>query len=150
MIAFLKEKGVGKGKINYKLRDWVFNRQHYWGEPIPLVYCEHCGWVPVPEEELPIKLPMVDNYEPNDRGESPLANIPDWVNTACPHCGAPARRETDTMLQWAGSSWYYLRYTDPHNDKALSSKENLDYFTPVNWYNGGMEHTTLHLLYSKF
>lgn len=150
MIAFLEEKGVGKGKINYKLRDWVFSRQRYWGEPIPLVYCEHCGWVPVPEEELPIKLPMVDNYEPNDRGESPLANIPDWVNTACPHCGAPARRETDTMPQWAGSSWYYLRYTDPHNDKALSSKENLDYFTPVDWYNGGMEHTTLHLLYSRF
>lgn len=150
MIAFLEEKGVGKGKINYKLRDWVFSRQRYWGEPIPLVYCEHCGWVPVPEEELPVKLPMVDNYEPNDRGESPLANIPDWVNTPCPHCGAPARRETDTMPQWAGSSWYYLRYTDPHNDKALSSKENLDYFTPVDWYNGGMEHTTLHLLYSRF
>ena len=150
IIEFLEEKKIGTGKINYKLRDWVFSRQRYWGEPIPLVHCEQCGWVAVPEEDLPVTLPQVENYEPNDEGESPLANIPEWVNTTCPKCGGPAKRETDTMPQWAGSSWYYLRYTDPHNDEALSSKENLDYFTPVDWYNGGMEHTTLHLLYSRF
>ena len=147
---WLEENGKGKTKVNFKLRDWVFSRQRYWGEPIPLIYCEKCGWVPIPEEELPLKLPNVDSYEPTENGESPLAAMTDWVNTTCPKCGAPAKRETDTMPQWAGSSWYFLRYCDPHNDKALASKEALEYWTPVDWYNGGMEHTTLHLLYSRF
>ena len=147
---FLTEKGIGERKVNYKLRDWVFSRQRYWGEPIPIVHCDKCGFVAVPEEELPLMLPQVKSYEPTDNGESPLAAMTDWVNTACPHCGGPAKRETDTMPQWAGSSWYFLRYTDPKNDKALASKEALDYWMPVNWYNGGMEHTTLHLLYSRF
>lgn len=148
--AWLEEKGIGKRKVNYKLRDWVFSRQRYWGEPIPLVYCEECGWVPVPEDELPVLLPEVESYQPTDTGESPLANIESWVNTTCPKCGGPGKRETDTMPQWAGSSWYFLRYTDPHNTEELASKENLEYWTPVDWYNGGMEHTTLHLLYSRF
>ncbi len=148
--AWLTEKGIGSVKTNYKLRDWVFSRQRYWGEPIPMVYCEKCGYVPLPESELPLLLPNVDSYEPTDNGESPLAKITDWVNTTCPHCGAPAKRETDTMPQWAGSSWYFLRYCDPHNDKELASKEALEYWTPIDWYNGGMEHTTLHLLYSRF
>ena len=150
MIAWLEEKGIGRKKVNYKLRDWVFSRQRYWGEPIPLVYCEKCGWVPLPEDQLPLTLPEVDSYEPTENGESPLAKMTDWVNTTCPHCGGPAKRETDTMPQWAGSSWYFLRYMDPHNDKALCSKEALEYWSPVDWYNGGMEHTTLHLLYSRF
>lgn len=147
---WLEDRNLGTRKINYKLRDWVFSRQRYWGEPIPLVYCEKCGWVPVSESELPVMLPEVENYEPTDTGESPLANITDWVNTTCPKCGGHAKRETDTMPQWAGSSWYFLRYTDPDNDKSLASKEALDYWMPVDWYNGGMEHTTLHLLYSRF
>ena len=150
IIAFLTEKGIGESKVNFKLRDWVFSRQRYWGEPIPIVHCPHCGFVPVPESELPVRLPMVESYEPTDNGESPLAAITDWVNTTCPVCGAPAQRETDTMPQWGGSSWYFLRYCDPHNDKELASKEALEYWMPVNWYNGGMEHTTLHLLYSRF
>lgn len=150
MIKWLEENGKGREKINFKLRDWVFSRQRYWGEPIPIVKCEKCGYVPLPESELPLRLPNVDSYEPTDTGESPLAKITDWVNTTCPCCGAPAKRETDTMPQWAGSSWYFLRYTDPHNQNALASKEALDYWTPVDWYNGGMEHTTLHLLYSRF
>ncbi|ADU25914.1 leucine--tRNA ligase [Ethanoligenens harbinense] len=150
IIAWLEETGRGEAKVNYKLRDWVFSRQRYWGEPIPLVYCEKCGWVPVPEDQLPLRLPEVASYEPTDNGESPLAAMTDWVNTVCPHCGGPARRETDTMPQWAGSSWYFLRYTDPHNGKALASPEALRYWLPVDWYNGGMEHTTLHLLYSRF
>lgn len=150
IIAWLEEKGIGKRKVNYKLRDWVFSRQRYWGEPIPLVYCEKCGWVPIPEDELPLLLPEVESYEPTDTGESPLANITEWVNTTCPKCGGKATRETDTMPQWAGSSWYFLRYVDPHNKNALASKENLEYWMPVDWYNGGMEHTTLHLLYSRF
>ncbi len=150
ITAWLEEKGIGQAKVNYKLRDWVFSRQRYWGEPIPLVHCEKCGWVPIPESELPLMLPEVESYEPTDTGESPLANMKDWVNTTCPKCGGKAERETDTMPQWAGSSWYFLRYTDPHNDKELASKENLEYWTPVDWYNGGMEHTTLHLLYSRF
>lgn len=150
IINWIEKNKLGKRKINYKLRDWVFSRQRYWGEPIPMIYCEDCGWVKVPEEELPLLLPEVENYEPTDNGESPLANIPEWVNTACPKCGKPAKRETDTMPQWAGSSWYFLRYTDPHNDQELASKEALDYWMPVDWYNGGMEHTTLHLLYSRF
>lgn len=150
IIAWLQEKGLGVPKVNYKLRDWVFSRQRYWGEPIPLVHCEKCGWVPVPEEELPVRLPQVANYEPTDTGESPLATIRHWVETTCPKCGGYAERETDTMPQWAGSSWYFLRYCDPHNDQALASKEALDYWLPVDWYNGGMEHTTLHLLYSRF
>ena len=150
IIDWLTEKGVGHQKVNYKLRDWVFSRQRYWGEPIPLVYCEKCGWVPVPEDQLPLTLPNVDSYEPTENGESPLAKMTDWVNTTCPHCGAPAQRETDTMPQWAGSSWYFLRYMDPHNDKAIASKEALAYWSPIDWYNGGMEHTTLHLLYSRF
>ena len=150
IIEHLEKEGLGTPKTNYKLRDWVFSRQRYWGEPIPLVYCEKCGWVPVPESELPLRLPEVESYEPTDNGESPIANITDWVNTTCPHCGAPAKRETDTMPQWAGSSWYFLRYMDPHCDTALASKEALDYWAPVDWYNGGMEHTTLHLLYSRF
>ena len=150
MIAWLEEKGIGHAKVQYKLRDWVFSRQRYWGEPIPLVHCEKCGWVPVPEEQLPLTLPDVESYEPTENGESPLAKMTDWVNTTCPCCGGPAKRETDTMPQWAGSSWYFLRYMDPHNDKALASKEALEYWSPVDWYNGGMEHTTLHLLYSRF
>jgi leucyl-tRNA synthetase len=147
---WLEDKKLGKKKVNYKLRDWVFSRQRYWGEPIPLVYCEDCGWVPIPEEELPLMLPELENYEPSHNGESPLANLKDWINTTCPKCGKPAKRETDTMPQWAGSSWYFLRYIDPHNDEELASKEELDYWMPVDWYNGGMEHTTLHLLYSRF
>ena len=147
---YMEEKGFGHKKVNYKLRDWVFARQRYWGEPIPIVKCEKCGYVPLPEEELPLRLPEVESYEPTDDGESPLAKMTDWVNTTCPHCGGPAKRETDTMPQWAGSSWYFLRYTDPHNDKEFASKEALDYWLPVDWYNGGMEHTTLHLLYSRF
>ncbi|MGN0453998.1 MAG: leucine--tRNA ligase [Ruminococcus sp.] len=150
MIDFLTEKGTGRPKVNYKLRDWVFSRQRYWGEPIPIVHCDKCGYVPIPEEELPLKLPMVESYEPTDNGESPLANMTDWIKTTCPKCGGVAYRETDTMPQWAGSSWYYLRYMDPKNDKALASKEVLEYWSPVDWYNGGMEHTTLHLLYSRF
>lgn len=150
ITEFLQEKGIGHAKVNYKLRDWVFSRQRYWGEPIPMVYCEKCGWQPIPESELPLRLPQVDSYEPTDTGESPLAKMTDWVSTTCPHCGGPAARETDTMPQWAGSSWYFLRYMDPHNDQALASKEALDYWSPIDWYNGGMEHTTLHLLYSRF
>ena len=147
---WLIEKGLGERKVNFKLRDWVFSRQRYWGEPIPMVHCEKCGFVPLPESELPLLLPNVDSYEPTDNGESPLAKITDWVNTTCPACGGKAQRETDTMPQWAGSSWYFLRYCDPHNDKELASKESLEYWCPVDWYNGGMEHTTLHLLYSRF
>ena len=150
MIKWLEEKGIGAEKVNYKLRDWVFSRQRYWGEPIPMVNCPQCGWVPLPESELPLVLPNVESYEPTDTGESPLSKMTDWVNCKCPKCGGDAQRETDTMPQWAGSSWYYLRYMDPHNDKALASKEALDYWSPVDWYNGGMEHTTLHLLYSRF
>ena len=150
IIDWLVEKGLGERKVNYKLRDWVFSRQRYWGEPIPVVHCPHCGTVPVPESDLPVLLPDVENYEPTDSGESPLATMTDWVNTTCPKCGGPAKRETDTMPQWAGSSWYFLRYCDPHNDKEFASQEALDYFMPVDWYNGGMEHTTLHLLYSRF
>ena len=150
MIDFLEKEGIGKRKVNFKLRDWVFSRQRYWGEPIPLVWCEHCGWVPVDEKDLPLTLPEVENYEPTDNGESPLAKIDEWVNTTCPKCGAPAKRETDTMPQWAGSSWYFLRYMDPHNNDEFVSKENVEYWAPVDWYNGGMEHTTLHLLYSRF
>ncbi|MFQ7451816.1 MAG: class I tRNA ligase family protein [Flavonifractor plautii] len=150
MIQWLEEKGIGAAKVNYKLRDWVFSRQRYWGEPIPMVYCEKCGWRPLPEERAPLSLPEVDSYEPTDDGESPLSKMTDWVNTTCPCCGGPAKRETDTMPQWAGSSWYFLRYMDPHNEKALASREALDYWSPVDWYNGGMEHTTLHLLYSRF
>lgn len=150
IIDWLTHKGRGKAKVNYKLRDWVFSRQRYWGEPIPIVHCDKCGYVPLPESELPLKLPMVDSYEPTENGESPLANITDWVETTCPKCGGKAHRETDTMPQWAGSSWYYLRYMDPHNKEALASKEAIDYWSPVDWYNGGMEHTTLHLLYSRF
>ncbi len=150
MIEFLTEKGIGHAKVNYKLRDWVFSRQRYWGEPIPIIHCEKCGPVAVPEDQLPLLLPDVESYEPTDNGESPLAAMTDWVNTTCPHCGAPAKRETDTMPQWAGSSWYFLRYCDPHNDKELASKEALDYWLPAVWYNGGMEHTSLHLLYSRF
>ena len=150
MIAFLEEKGIGTAKTNYKLRDWVFSRQRYWGEPIPIVHCDKCGYVPIDESELPLLLPEVESYMPTDNGESPLAAMTDWVNTTCPCCGGPAKRETDTMPQWAGSSWYFLRYTDPHNDKALASPEALKYWLPVDWYNGGMEHTTLHLLYSRF
>ena len=150
MIAFLEEKGIGTAKTNYKLRDWVFSRQRYWGEPIPIVHCDKCGYVPIDESELPLMLPEVESYMPTDNGESPLAAMTDWVNTTCPCCGGPAKRETDTMPQWAGSSWYFLRYTDPHNDEALASPEALKYWMPVDWYNGGMEHTTLHLLYSRF
>ena len=150
MIEWVDEQGLGEKKVNYKLRDWVFSRQRYWGEPIPLVYCDDCGWVPIPEEDLPLLLPEVDNYEPTETGESPLANIHDWVHTTCPKCGKDAHRETDTMPQWAGSSWYFLRYTDPHNSESFASEEALDYWMPVDWYNGGMEHTTLHLLYSRF
>ena len=150
MIKFLEEKGIGQAKTNYKLRDWVFSRQRYWGEPIPIVHCDKCGYVPIDESELPLLLPEVESYMPTDNGESPLAAMTDWVNTTCPCCGGSAKRETDTMPQWAGSSWYFLRYTDPHNDKALASPEALKYWLPVDWYNGGMEHTTLHLLYSRF
>ena len=150
MIKFLEEKGIGQAKTNYKLRDWGFSRQRYWGEPIPIVHCDKCGYVPIDESELPLLLPEVESYMPTDNGESPLAAMTDWVNTTCPCCGGPAKRETDTMPQWAGSSWYFLRYTDPHNDKALASPEALKYWLPVDWYNGGMEHTTLHLLYSRF
>ena len=150
MIKFLEEKGIGQAKTNYKLRDWVFSRQRYWGEPIPIVHCDKCGYVQIDESELPLLLPEVESYMPTDNGESPLAAMTDWVNTTCPCCGGPAKRETDTMPQWAGSSWYFLRYTDPHNDKALASPEALKYWLPVDWYNGGMEHTTLHLLYSRF
>ena len=150
MKKWLEEKGIGHEKVNYKLRDWVFSRQRYWGEPIPLVHCDKCGWVPLPEDQLPLLLPEVESYEPTDNGESPLAAMTDWVNTTCPCCGGPAQRETDTMPQWAGSSWYFLRYMDPHNDKALASPEALNYWGQVDWYNGGMEHTTLHLLYSRF
>ena len=150
VTKWLEEKGIGRAKVNYKLRDWVFSRQRYWGEPIPMVYCDKCGWQPLPESELPLLLPEVESYEPTDDGESPLSKMTEWVKTVCPCCGDPARRETDTMPQWAGSSWYFLRYMDPHNDKALASKEALDYWSPVDWYNGGMEHTTLHLLYSRF
>ena len=150
MISYLEEKGIGTAKTNYKLRDWVFSRQRYWGEPIPIVECEKCGYVPIDESELPLMLPEVESYMPTDNGESPLAAMTDWVNTTCPCCGKPAKRETNTMPQWAGSSWYFLRYCDPHNDKALASPESLKYWLPVDWYNGGMEHTTLHLLYSRF
>ena len=150
ITKWLEEKGIGEAKVNYKLRDWVFSRQRYWGEPIPLVNCPKCGWVPIPESELPLVLPQVESYEPTDDGESPLSKMTDWVNTTCPCCGGPAKRETDTMPQWAGSSWYFLRYMDPHNPDALASPEALNYWAPVDWYNGGMEHTTLHLLYSRF
>ena len=150
ITEFLTEKGIGHAKVNYKLRDWVFSRQRYWGEPIPIIHCDKCGYVPLKEEELPLMLPEVDSYMPTDTGESPLAAMTDWVNVTCPKCGGPAKRETDTMPQWAGSSWYFLRYTDPKNDKELASKEALKYWLPVDWYNGGMEHTTLHLLYSRF
>ena len=149
-IEYIEEHKLGTRKVNYKLRDWVFSRQRYWGEPIPMVYCEDCGWVPIPEEELPLKLPDIEDYEPGENGESPLAKQTEWINTKCPHCGKPAKRETDTMPQWAGSSWYFLRYMDPHNKEALASKEAIEYWSPVDWYNGGMEHTTLHLLYSRF
>ncbi len=150
MIAWLEENNKGRAKVNYKLRDWVFSRQRYWGEPIPMVYCEKCGWQPVPESELPLRLPDITDFEPGPDGESPLARHTEWVNTTCPCCGGHATRETDTMPQWAGSSWYFLRYMDPHNSEALASKEALEYWSPVDWYNGGMEHTTLHLLYSRF
>ena len=150
ITKWLEEQGIGHAKVNFKLRDWVFSRQRYWGEPIPIVHCPKCGPVALPERELPLLLPEVESYEPTDDGESPLSALTDWVNTTCPHCGGPAKRETDTMPQWAGSSWYFLRYMDPHNDEALASKEALDYWAPVDWYNGGMEHTTLHLLYSRF
>ena len=150
MTKWLEEKGIGRQKKNYKLRDWIFTRQRYWGEPIPMVYCEKCGWQPLPEDQLPLVLPDLADFEPSGEGESPLAKLTDWVNTTCPCCGGTAKRETDTMPQWAGSSWYFLRYIDPHNDKALADPEELKYWMPVDWYNGGMEHTTLHLLYSRF
>ena len=150
MKQYLEENKIGSRKVNYKLRDWVFSRQRYWGEPIPLVYCEKCGWVPIPESELPLMLPDIKDFKPTEDGESPLAKAEDWINTTCPHCGGKARRETDTMPQWAGSSWYFLRYIDPHNDKEFASQDLLKYWLPVDWYNGGMEHTTLHLLYSRF
>ena len=150
IVKYLEEKGIGVEKTNYKLRDWIFSRQRYWGEPIPMIYCEDCGWVPLPEDQLPLVLPELEDFEPTGEGESPLARCTEWVNTTCPHCGKPAKRETDTMPQWAGSSWYFLRYIDPHNNDALAAKEEMDYWMPVDWYNGGMEHTTLHLLYSRF
>ena len=150
ITKWLEEQKIGHAQVNYKLRDWVFSRQRYWGEPIPMVLCEKCGWQPLPEDQLPLLLPEVESYEPTDDGESPISKMTDWVNTTCPCCGGPAKRETDTMPQWAGSSWYFLRYMDPHNDKALASPEALNYWSPVDWYNGGMEHTTLHLLYSRF
>ena len=146
MIEWLEKQGLGKRKVNFKLRDWVFSRQRYWGEPIPLVHCDKCGWVPIPESELPLELPEIETFEPGENGESPLAKAYDWIETTCPCCGGKAQRETDTMPQWAGSSWYFLRYMD----EALASKEALEYWSPVDWYNGGMEHTTLHLLYSRF
>ena len=150
IIGWLSENRKGEPKVNYKLRDWVFARQRYWGEPIPIIHCDHCGYVPLDESELPLRLPEVESYEPTGDGDSPLAAIDSWVNVTCPKCGAPAKRETDTMPQWAGSSWYFLRYCDPNNASALAAKEALDYWMPVDWYNGGMEHTTLHLLYSRF
>ena len=150
IIEWLTEQGIGESKTNYKLRDWIFSRQRYWGEPIPMIYCPHCGWEPVPEDQLPLELPELMDFEPTGEGESPLARLTDWVNTTCPKCGAPAKRETDTMPQWAGSSWYFLRYIDPKNSEAFASKEAMEYWMPVDWYNGGMEHTTLHLLYSRF
>lgn len=150
VIEYLEKNKIGTKKVNYKLRDWVFSRQRYWGEPIPMVYCEECGWVPIDEKDLPLKLPEVEEFTPGENGESPLAKQTDWINTTCPHCGKPAKRETDTMPQWAGSSWYFLRYMDPHNNEELASKEALNYWAPIDWYNGGMEHTTLHLLYSRF
>ncbi len=150
IIAWLEDKHIGTKQVNYKLRDWVFSRQRYWGEPIPMVYCEQCGWVPIDEKDLPLKLPDIQEFTPGENGESPLAKQTEWINTTCPHCGKPAKRETDTMPQWAGSSWYFLRYMDPHNNEQLASKEALDYWSPIDWYNGGMEHTTLHLLYSRF
>ena len=150
VVEYIEENKLGEKKVNFKLRDWVFSRQRYWGEPIPMIHCDKCGWVPVPEDQLPITLPEVEHYEPTDTGESPLSVIDSWVNTTCPHCGGPAKRETDTMPQWAGSSWYFLRYIDPHNDKCLADPEKLKYWLPIDWYNGGMEHTTLHLLYSRF
>ena len=150
VIEYLEENKIGEKKVNYKLRDWVFSRQRYWGEPIPMVHCDKCGWVPIDEKDLPLRLPDIEDYEPGENGESPLAKHTEWINTTCPHCGGHATRETDTMPQWAGSSWYYLRYMDPHNNDALASKEALKYWSPVDWYNGGMEHTTLHLLYSRF
>ena len=150
VIEYLEEKKIGTSKVNFKLRDWVFSRQRYWGEPIPMIYCEKCGWVPLDEKDLPLKLPEVKEFLPGEDGESPLAKQTDWINTICPHCGGKATRETDTMPQWAGSSWYFLRYMDPHNDNALASKESINYWEPIDWYNGGMEHTTLHLLYSRF
>ena len=150
VIEYLEENKIGEKKVNYKLRDWVFSRQRYWGEPIPMVHCDKCGWVPIDEKDLPLRLPDIEDYEPGENGESPLAKHTEWINTTCPHCGGHATRETDTMPQWAGSSWYYLRYMDPHNNTALASKEALKYWSPVDWYNGGMEHTTLHLLYSRF
>lgn len=149
-IAWLEEKGIGKSAVNYKLRDWIFSRQRYWGEPIPMIHCPHCGWVPVPDDQLPVQLPDVEKYEPLDTGESPLAGILDWVNTTCPECDQAAQRETDTMPNWAGSSWYFLRYVDPRNESEFADRKKLDYWMPVDWYNGGMEHTTLHLLYSRF
>ncbi|MBQ6047919.1 MAG: leucine--tRNA ligase, partial [Oscillospiraceae bacterium] len=150
ITKWLQDNGLGEEKVNYKLRDWIFSRQRYWGEPIPMINCPKCGWVPVPEDQLPVLLPDVEHYEPTDDGESPLSRMTDWVNTSCPKCGGPAQRETDTMPNWAGSSWYYLRYMDPHNDEEFVSKEAEEYWGPVDWYNGGMEHTTLHLLYSRF
>ena len=150
VIEYLESNNIGSKKVNYKLRDWVFSRQRYWGEPIPMVYCDCCGWQPIPESELPLKLPEIEDFEPSENGESPLSKLTDWINTSCPKCGKPAKRESDTMPQWAGSSWYFLRYMDPHNNKALASKEALEYWSPIDWYNGGMEHTTLHLLYSRF
>ncbi len=150
IIDYLEKNNIGIKKVNYKLRDWVFSRQRYWGEPIPMVYCECCGWQPIDEKDLPLELPEIEDFKPGENGESPLAKQTDWINTTCPKCGKPAKRETDTMPQWAGSSWYFLRYMDPHNDNALASKEALEYWSPVDWYNGGMEHTTLHLLYSRF
>ena len=150
MIEYLTEKGIGEGGVQYKMKDWAFNRQRYWGEPIPIVHCPHCGMVAVPYEELPLKLPAVENFEPGSDGESPLAKIDSFVNCKCPKCGGDAKRETDTMPQWAGSSWYFLRYVDPHNDKALADYDKLKYWMPVDWYNGGMEHVTRHLIYSRF
>jgi len=150
VISFVESQNIGNKKVNYKLRDWVFSRQRYWGEPIPMVYCDSCGWVTLPEEQLPLRLPDIEDFEPGENGESPLAKQEEWINTTCPCCKKPAKRETDTMPQWAGSSWYFLRYMDPHNNEALASKEALNYWSPVDWYNGGMEHTTLHLLYSRF
>ncbi|MBQ2111569.1 MAG: leucine--tRNA ligase, partial [Clostridia bacterium] len=150
MIEWLEKEGIGQKKTNFKLRDWLFSRQRYWGEPIPLVYCEHCGWVPIPEDQLPLRLPDIEDFRPADDGSSALARATDWIHTTCPKCGGPAEREIDTMPNWAGSSWYYMRYCDPHNDKCLADRKKLDYWLPVDWYNGGMEHTTLHLLYSRF